>query len=79
MIGFELEEETIAALEIVKASGKIASIFVAKALLDAGMMVVPAGPKVVRWLPPMNLTDAQVAEGLSLFKSTLSELASLIS
>jgi acetylornithine/succinyldiaminopimelate/putrescine aminotransferase len=79
MIGFELEEETIAALEIVKASGKIASIFVAKALLDAGMMVVPAGPKVVRWLPPMNLTDAQAEEGLHLFKSTLNELASHIS
>jgi acetylornithine/succinyldiaminopimelate/putrescine aminotransferase len=75
MIGFELDEEKIAAMPAVKASGKIVSIFVAKALLDEGMMVVPAGPKVVRWLPPMNLTDAQAAEGLELFKATLDQLA----
>jgi acetylornithine/succinyldiaminopimelate/putrescine aminotransferase len=75
MIGFELEEEKIASMTAVKASGKIVSIFVAKALLDAGMMVVPAGPKVVRWLPPMNLTSAQAAEGLALFKVTLDQLA----
>jgi acetylornithine/succinyldiaminopimelate/putrescine aminotransferase len=75
MIGFELDEEKIASMTTVIASGKIVSIFVAKALLDGGMMVVPAGPKVVRWLPPMNLTSAQTAEGLALFKVTLDQLA----
>jgi acetylornithine/succinyldiaminopimelate/putrescine aminotransferase len=74
LIGFELTEEVIAAKPEVKASGKIVSIYTAKALLDAGMMVVPAGPKVIRWLPPMNLTQAQASEGLALFKTVLDQL-----
>ena len=74
LIGFELAEEVIAAKPAVKASGKIVSIYTAKTLLDAGMMVVPAGPKVIRWLPPMNLTQAQASEGLALFKIVLDQL-----
>lgn len=74
MIGFELEEEKIAALEAVKASGKVASIYAAKAMLDAGLMVVPAGPKVVRWLPPLNITDEHVSEGLLIFRGVLDQL-----
>lgn len=77
MIGFELDEAALTAKEAVKASGKIASIYVAKAMLDAGLLVVPAGPKVVRWLPPMNITEAQATEALAIFKTTLAELAAL--
>lgn len=74
MIGFELDEQKIAAREDVKASGKLVSIFVAREMLEAGLMVVPAGPKVVRWLPPLNITDDHAAEGLALFKHVLDAL-----
>lgn len=75
MIGFELDDVRLAALPAVQASGKLPSIFLAWELLQAGLLVVPAGPKVVRWLPPMNLTDAQADEGLRLFKTVLDRLA----
>ncbi len=77
MIGFELNEEAIMAKQDVVDSGKIASIYVAKIMLDAGLLVVPAGPKVVRWLPPMNLTDEHAADALAIFKSTLDRLNTL--
>lgn len=77
MIGFELNEAALMAKDSIKNSGKMASIYVAKAMLDAGLLVVPAGPKVVRWLPPMNLTEDQAAEALAIFKSTLDQLSSL--
>ncbi|TDU66527.1 acetylornithine aminotransferase [Prosthecobacter fusiformis] len=77
MIGFELAEAALMAKTAISTSGKIASIYVAKAMLDAGLLVVPAGPKVVRWLPPMNLTDAQAAEALAIFKTVLSDLSNL--
>lgn len=77
MIGFELDEAALGAKQAVRDSGKLPSIYVAKALLDAGLLVVPAGPKVVRWLPPMNLTEAQATEGLALFKAVLDQLAAL--
>lgn len=75
MIGFELDEARLASMEKVRTSGKLPSIYMAWELLQAGLLVVPAGPKVVRWLPPMNLTDAQADEGLRIFKTTLDTLA----
>lgn len=70
-IGFELNTDAITA----KSDGKPASIFLAQKLLDAGMMVTPAGPNVVRWLSPLNITEAHAAEGLSIFKSVLDAIA----
>lgn len=78
MIGFELDTEAIASVPSVKASGKLASIHAARELLDAGMMVVPAGPAVVRWLPPLNITDEHAREGLDVFRSVLDQIQSQI-
>jgi predicted acetylornithine/succinylornithine family transaminase len=69
-IGWELNAEAIAE----KSGGKVPSIFLAQKLLDAGMMVTPAGPNVVRWLSPLNITEAQAQEGLTLFKSVLDQV-----
>lgn len=75
MLGFELDADTLADKPAVKASGKVPSIFAALALLEAGMMVVPAGPAVLRWLPPMNITLEHATEGLKIFKAVLDQLA----
>lgn len=69
-IGFELNAEAIAE----KSVGKLPSIYLAQKLLDAGMMVTPAGPNVVRWLSPLNITEAHATEGLRLFKSVLDQV-----
>jgi acetylornithine/succinyldiaminopimelate/putrescine aminotransferase len=69
-IGFELD---VAKIDTI-ANGKAASIFIAGKLLDAGLMTVPAGPSVVRWLPPLNLTKAEAREGLHLMQATLAQL-----
>ena len=69
-IGFELNAEAISA----KSGGKLPSIYLAQKLLDAGMMVTPAGPNVVRWLSPLNITEAHAAEGLAIFKGVLDAL-----
>jgi acetylornithine/N-succinyldiaminopimelate aminotransferase len=69
-IGFQLDHEAIEA----KAGGKVASIFLARKLLDAGLMTVPAGPHVIRWLPPLNLTMSEAAEALAIQKAVLDAL-----
>lgn len=69
-IGFLLDHEAIEA----KAGGKVASIFVARKLLDAGLMTVPAGPHVIRWLPPLNLTVPEAVEALAIQKAVLDTL-----
>ena len=76
MIGFELDEATLNALPAVAASGKPASIWLAAQLIEDGLLVVPAGPKVVRWLPPMYLTEPQATEALQIFHNTLDRILS---
>ncbi|HSJ01480.1 MAG TPA: aminotransferase class III-fold pyridoxal phosphate-dependent enzyme [Verrucomicrobium sp.] len=75
MLGFELNTDLIEGLDAFKASGKLPSIWVTRLLMDAGLLVVPAGPKVIRWLAPMNTTEAEAQEGLAIMKSILSQLA----
>ena len=74
MIGFELNLQLIEGRYDFKESGKIASIWVTKLLMDAGLLVVPAGPKVLRWLAPMNTTETEAREGLEILHSVLSTL-----
>ncbi len=73
-IGFELDVAKLERNDAVKASGKPASICVARLLLDAGLMTVPAGPGVVRWLPPLNITRDDAAEALRILKTVLENL-----
>jgi acetylornithine/N-succinyldiaminopimelate aminotransferase len=69
-IGFELDASRIQPL----AEGKAPSIFVAGKLLDAGLMTVPAGPNVVRWLPPLNIQFSEATEALRIQKQVLDSL-----
>lgn len=71
MIGFELNTDLIEAREDFKASGKVPSIWITQQLMNAGLLVVPAGPKVLRWLPPMNTTEAEAREGLDILREVL--------
>ncbi|WP_298492384.1 aspartate aminotransferase family protein [uncultured Maritimibacter sp.] len=45
---------------------KIAPADVVKAGYDAGVITVPAADNVVRLLPPLNITDADIDEGVAL-------------
>jgi acetylornithine/N-succinyldiaminopimelate aminotransferase len=41
------------------------AIDIVKAAMDAGLLMVPAGPKVVRLVPPLNITAVEIDEALS--------------
>ncbi len=43
-------------------------------LLEAGLLVIPAGTHVIRLLPPLNLSEAEAQEGLELLESVVSRL-----
>ena len=74
MIGFELDTISIEARDDFKASGKVPSLWIAQLCMDAGLLVVPAGPKVIRWLAPMNTTEEEAREGLRILREVLSGL-----
>jgi len=53
---------------------KPASIQWSSALHKSGMLTIPAAESVVRFLPALNLSQAEAEEGLNLFKQTIEEL-----
>ena len=63
LLGFALDTETIEAPAL------------CKALMDNKLLTVPAGPSTLRWLPPLNVTDAEIDEALKILENTLDSLA----
>ena len=50
-------------MELTEDCGFVAGDVVGK-LLEAGMLTVPAGLRVVRFVPPLTVSDAEVEEAL---------------
>jgi acetylornithine/N-succinyldiaminopimelate aminotransferase len=61
MVGFELQESSDA---------NVAIPFVKKLMAD-GLLAIPAGERVVRLLPPLNVTAAEVDEALAIISHSL--------
>ena len=75
MIGFPLNAEAFSGIARFRTADTAPSLFLTTELMRAGLLVVPAGTDVVRWLPPLNVTGEEVKAALHLFHSTLEKLA----
>jgi acetylornithine/succinyldiaminopimelate/putrescine aminotransferase len=71
MLGIELAENIPAFAN----TGKVASLNFVNRLHDAGVLTVPSGAQVVRFLPALNLTRAEAGEGLTLLTHLVRSLA----
>ena len=63
MIGIQISEST-----------KLLSSDVAKELLATGVLVVPAGPKVVRFVPPLIISENDVNVAMERFESAIKKI-----
>lgn len=45
-----------------------------QAAMDEGLLLVAAGPNVVRWVPPLIITQAEIQEGLDKFEKALEKM-----
>jgi acetylornithine aminotransferase/acetylornithine/N-succinyldiaminopimelate aminotransferase len=70
MLGIQLGEE----FAPLGANGKTPSNVAAIASMQNGLLSVPAGPSVIRWLPPLNVTRAEIDEAVSILARTLDEI-----
>ncbi len=75
LTGIELNTDALAARGAWNADKGLASIHIAKALLDAGLLAIAAGPAVVRLLPPLNVSDEEVQTALSIVRRVLDAAA----
>ena len=70
MLGLELSDK----FKELTNGGQPAQIVV-KALMRNGLLAVPAGPLVIRWLPPLNVGRTEMDEAISILAKTLAELS----
>jgi acetylornithine/N-succinyldiaminopimelate aminotransferase len=56
-------------------STKPQSVRLANLLHTAGLLTIPAGAQILRFLPPLNLRQSEAEEGLSILDSVFSRLA----
>ena len=71
MIGIEMNSE------VGSFDKKIpASIQWVSALHEAGLLTIPAGNSIVRFLPALNLKLEEAQAGISLFEQTIKKLTS---
>ena len=54
--------------------GKSAAVQWVSALHGAGLLTIPAGSSVIRFLPPLNLTQEEAQAGLDLFEQTIQKV-----
>jgi acetylornithine/N-succinyldiaminopimelate aminotransferase len=54
---------------------RIPAAEVVKAAMDCGLLLVPAGSQVVRFVPPLIVTPAEIDAALAMLASALQRLA----
>jgi acetylornithine/succinyldiaminopimelate/putrescine aminotransferase len=53
-----------------------ASLFLVDALHQEGLLTVPSGAQAVRWLPPLNVSRAEIDEAAAIVGRVLARLES---
>lgn len=69
MVGVELHDKD--AIPAFANSEKASSLQFVNRLHEAGVLSVPSGTQVVRFLPPLNLARPQIEEGIEIFQRVL--------
>ncbi|MGJ8725297.1 MAG: aspartate aminotransferase family protein [Roseibacillus sp.] len=69
MLGIVLNPDAMKAPE-----GKTIAVHLCSELLKNKLLVPPAGPDAIRFLPPLNITEAETSEALTILKQTLDQL-----
>jgi predicted acetylornithine/succinylornithine family transaminase len=69
LLGFAIDSSLVPAVE-----GKTAAQVIVTKLMDQGLLAVPAGPDVVRFLPPLNVSREEMTKALDILHYTVNHL-----
>jgi acetylornithine/succinyldiaminopimelate/putrescine aminotransferase len=72
MLAFELVPDFVT--RIPAAAQRSPSLYVVDALHEAGLLTVPSGTHAVRWLPPLNVSRAEIDEAAQILRGVLARL-----
>ena len=74
MLGFVLDGSKLEQNSAFEGSGQTPALFMVNLLMEAGLLTVPAGADVLRWLPALNVSREEVDLGLTKLKEVLDGL-----
>ncbi|MEO3705745.1 aspartate aminotransferase family protein [Trichormus azollae] len=57
----------------IKAESSLTAADFVKAAMDEGLLLVPAGPKVIRFVPPLIVTEAEISQALHAVEGVLAK------
>ncbi|MEO6054286.1 MAG: aspartate aminotransferase family protein [Chthoniobacterales bacterium] len=75
MIGVELNADLRTRFGIGPGEAKTGAVALVQALIEEGLIVVPAGESTIRLLPPLNVGREAANEAVSILRATLEKLA----
>lgn len=75
-LGFMLGMELAPNIPAFSGEGKSAAVRFTNLLHAAGLMAIPAGTQIIRFLPALNLSRSEADEGLQIIESVAAKLAS---
>ncbi|AUC61048.1 acetylornithine aminotransferase ArgD [Cyanobacterium sp. HL-69] len=58
----------------IKADADLTSIEVVKKAMEKGLLLAPAGPKVIRFVPPLIISSEEIDQGADILEQTLKDL-----
>jgi 4-aminobutyrate aminotransferase-like enzyme len=71
MLAFELVSDFVK--RVPAAEKRAPSLLVVDALHEAGLLTVPSGTHAVRWLPPLNVSRAEIDEAAAILAKVLAQ------
>ena len=74
MIGIVLRADAFASHPTFKDHPRPPALLVVDRLQQAGLLAVPSGTHVLRWLPPLNVSRSEVEQAVSILKGVLEVL-----
>jgi acetylornithine/succinyldiaminopimelate/putrescine aminotransferase len=72
MLAFELVPDFVT--RIPAAEKRSPSLYVVDALHEAGLLTVPSGTHAIRWLPPLNVSRAEIDEAAGILRGVLAKM-----
>jgi acetylornithine/N-succinyldiaminopimelate aminotransferase len=74
MLGIEIDAAAFARVTRERSDQRPPALQVVSRLQEAGLLAVPSGTHVIRWLPPLNVSGAQVEQAVRVLAAVLKQI-----
>jgi len=74
MLGFQVNSKAINEIRDFQKTNKTPALFLVELLADSGLLTVPAGSDVIRWLPPLIVKENEIMEALEIMRTVFERI-----